>query len=497
MHFAISAPNRIWRQLADWAIAVCILLSVCVFVARGVNAWKAAAIAPGMAVTSGYEEESIFAVWRAVHGQTVYVDPSRLPYASAYFNWLFYASYAAPTRVAVMLSGDAVIPRVGRLLTALGALFGTGILFWFTRKVLPDRTLLAAGLAFLVYFGPLVGWWAHTFRADVWALVLETAALVVLLSTYRKHSMAAALFSCLLFYSAWSFKQSYFLGLGTALLFLAVRRQWRPVVVLTLGSSVLWVTTFLAMGPAYRAAFRAISTNNIFYLALGLSNLRDMLLKCAPFWLLAAALLIKRSPSSATPASSLASDTRLLGLLGLLFATPLAFAASCKLGAASNYYFSTLMLLAFFTAGLAAAYETPKPALIAFTAAVGLQLLVALGRVGQISLIPQASELATTWAVWHKEPEPRFSAINALNQPWLNPGSPPLVLAFNYPRDRQAGVRLEAGGVGGLITAGYFRTLLLPVQTTDEYDGGSLRQYARSVTVNGLTVFRRLDIPEK
>ena len=489
--------NPTWLRLANWAMAASILLSLVVFLTRGVNAWQAAAVAPGLAITSGYEEESIFAVWRAAHGQAMYADPTRLPFASSYFNWLFYASYAVPVKDAANGTDDTAFLRTSRLLTALGALLGTGCLFWLLRQALPHWPLAAGGVATYVFFGPLIGWWAHTVRPDVWALALETTALVVLLLTYRRRPFVAVLASCLLFYGAWSFKQTYFMGLGTAILFLAARRQWWLAILLGVGSAALWTTTFLTLGPAYQESFYATGTTNIFYLSRGFRNLRDLLPKTAPLWLLASACLVRRNPATGPADLPLAADIRLLGLLGLSLSLPLAFATSCKLGALSNYYFTSITMLALFSTGLIATREMPKLILLGFATAAGLQLLGLSGRIGKISLTAQSSALAATWNVWRPEPEPRFSAVTILNQPWLNPGSPPLVLAFNYPLDRRAGRPFEGGGVGGMITAGYFRALLLPAAVKDEYDGGSLKQYVRGDTIHGLTLFRRREPPAK
>jgi hypothetical protein len=451
-------------------------------------------MAPGLTVTSGYEEESIFAVWRAVHQQAVFADPGRLPFSAAYFNWLFYASYAVPAKAAVALADDAAIPRAGRLFTAIGALVGAGALFWILRSIQPSQALLAGGMASYVYFGPLIGWWAHTIRPDVWALALETAGLGVLLLNHRRRPIVATMSSCVLFYAAWSFKQTYVLGLGTALLFLGWRRQWRLAGILALGNVMLWVLSFLMLGPSYRAALQAVTVPGI-YPAIGFRNLTDALEKGAPLVLLTLALLFRQCPPSATPPSPITEDACLLGWLGLLATLPLAFAASCKLGAYSNYYFTTLTMLAILAAGLAVRCDSYKSILVGFIAAIGLLLLVATGRVGQISLEHQAQYLASVWSDWSQEPEPRFSVVNALNQPWLNPGSPPLVLAYNYPLDRLAGRQFEAGGVGGMIATGYFHSLLLPAETGNSYDGASLEHYTRNKTVKGLTVFRRIDPP--
>jgi len=105
-----------WRQRAiRWLALIVVVVSAVVFARRGLTVWQAALVAPGTTITSGFEEESLLAVWRGVHGQAVYADPTRLPYAAAYFNWLFYVAYAGAVGPAVQHYGDAIIPLAGRL----------------------------------------------------------------------------------------------------------------------------------------------------------------------------------------------------------------------------------------------------------------------------------------------------------------------------------------------------------------------------------------------
>lgn len=483
-------PAAGWNRdrLITGLALVCVILSVTVFVRRGQAALQAVASAPGVAVTSGFEEESLFALWRAVHHQPVYTDATRLPYAAAYFNWLFYSAYTRPVRAAAAWTGDAGLPLAGRLLTAAGAVAGAGLLFHLLRRVLAGRPAVAAALAGFVFFGPLVGWWAHTLRPDVWALGLETGALAVLLAGHRRRPLGTAALVTLLCYGAWAFKQTYVLGLGAALLFLLARRQWRPAGLLALGSAGLWLATFLLLGPDYRAAFLHTATTNLYSPALGLRNLGDMLVKSSPLWLLAAAGLLRTAGRRATPP---ADDARLLGLLGLLVALPLALAASCKLGAASNYFFTAQVMVALLAASLIATAGSRRLLVPGLLLAAALQLLALLGHAGRTNLSGQTASLGALWRVWQAQPEPRFSSLTNLNLPWLNAGSPPLVLAFNYGLERAGGRRFEHDGLGGLIAAGYFQTLLLPADTGLHYDGADLGHYRRGATLEGMTMFHR------
>lgn len=482
-----SFMNRHGRRLGLLAAAVCLGLCGAVFCARGQATWTATRVAPGVAVTSGFEEESLFAVWRAAHGQPVYADGTRLPFASAYFNWLFYAGYAAPVRL-FFPEGGAGLVATARAVTVAGAVVGAGGLFFLLRRILGGEPLLALALAGFAFAGPLVGWWSFTVRPDVWAVGFETLAMALLLLGWRARPQLAALAAAVLFYAAWSCKSTYVVGLGAAGLFLLCRRQWPALLLLAGVSGLLWVATFAALGPEYRAAFSATARTNVYLLSHGGANLRDMLAKTLPLWVLVAWLALPPKPDK-NP-SPLAGDALLYAAAGLGPAMLFNFAGACKVGAASYYYFPSLMLLTLLGAALIARHRQSPAIPVALALAAGIQLLALLGRAGHVSLSDQTRSLAATWQAWHAQPEPRFSAVTGLNLPWLSTGSPPLVLAFNYGLDREAGRVFERGGVGGMIAAGYFRSLLLPAETGATYDGGSLQHYERGEEREGFAIYR-------
>jgi hypothetical protein len=359
---------------------------------------------------------------------------------------------------------------------------------------MPDRPAIAVALASFGFFGPLVGLWAHTIRPDTWAIALETSAVAVLLVHYRNHAIASALFGAALFYGAWACKQTYVLGLVATCAFLIVRRQWRCAAVLVLASMLLWGVTFASAGPGYRAAFRTLATTSVFLPAVGLENVRDMFQKTAPLWFLVLTSWVpgRRTREALTLARS---DLRLLALLGLAVAFPLAFVGSCKIGATSNYYFSATIMLAALAAVVIRLGS--RCAFAGFLMAIALQLLIACGIVGDGKLKLQADDLASTWSVWSRAPEPRFATLTAFNLPWLNRDSPPLVIAFNYGLDRANGRKFESDGIGGLIQSGYFRSLLLPTANQGIYDGANaLALYSPAQTVGRFTLFeRRSDRP--
>ncbi|AOS45726.1 hypothetical protein Verru16b_02813 [Lacunisphaera limnophila] len=472
------------------AIVASVLLAFAVFSVRGFAAVEAAGIPPGVAFTSGWEEESHYALWRVLHDQPLYADTARPPFASAYFNWLFYSGYAWLLRPAVALWGDACIPFTGRLITATFTLAGAGAFFLVVGRALtPQGRLPALGLATLVFLGPLSGWWAHTVRPDMGALMLETMGLAIVLLGARSRPWAAVLLGGLCFYGAWACKQTYVFGAGTAVLYLFSRRLPRHALVLSGGCGLLGHLTLALLGPTYQAAFRETTVANAYSLSLGLTNTSDMLLKTAPLWLLGWVGFLATIDAD----RPLAKDLRHCGLIGLGLTLPLLFIANCKLGASSYYYLPVLPMLGLVATGGLVHPRRPMLCLAGFALAGTLSLLLLSGRVGRLTLDEQADELAAIWQVWQNEAEPRFSHRTNLNLPWLNASSPPFVLAYNYQADRQAGRRFADDGIGGLISRGYFRSLLLPRDTGEVYDGGRLDRYRGGETMGNMRIFRLVE----
>ncbi len=483
-----------WKATAALAAVLAVLLSAIVFAQRGLAAWQASGVPPGVAVTSGFEEESLYAVWRSLHGEPIYVDGARLPYASAYFNWLFYSAYVTVLKPVVTPGTASLIPRAGRIVTAIGAISGAIVLFLLLRRILDGALGLPAAVAAFVFFGPLVGWWAHTVRPDVWALALEAGALASLLAWHRERPWRATLVSLGCFYAAWSFKQSYALGLLAGTLFLGSHRKWRHALALLTGSMLLWAVTAAALGPGYRAAQHGTFLSNTFYYAHGWNNLRNALEKSLPLIVLAVWAGTRQRGRDPHP-SPLPEDATRLGWIGVAVSLPFAFAASCKLGAWSNYFFSTALLLTLAGAGGFSLRPSRVVSSIVCAMIAVMQLGASFGWAGRVHLDDETRFTAQAWEMFRSLPEPRFTSENRLQLPWLNPGSPALVLAYNYDQERRSGRPFEHGGVGGLIERGYFASMLLPAGTGDTFLGGKLAHYSRGETACGLTTFRRIEPP--
>lgn len=482
------------RKLLSALVLVCFALIATLAVRRFAAIHESAGVAPGTAQTTGCEEESFYAVWRAARGQEVYADTAKLPFASAYFNWLFYRTYGAAIKPVIDRQGDASLPFVGRIVTLGGALLGAGVLSWLFARILREQPValrsLGVALALCVYFGTLPGWWAFSVRPDLWALALEGCAVAAFLSLYRTRPTLATFVATAFFYAAWSFKQNFVGALGAMLIFLLVQRDWRRAALTSVISVTLWAATFYLLGPRYLEGIRS-STHADFFLQQGFDLAKHAALKLLPL-LVAMPLVIGalRTRRTEAAAPTLASDALLLGAIGAVLCLVLAFPSSCKGGAASNYYFAPLLMCSLVVcAALATSRSLLWPAAIAAVLALTLAAPFT-GRFGTLSLRPSALELAQRWQAFQTAPEPRFSYDLRLMVPWLARNSPPIVLAFNYDWDRRHGRDFESGGIGGLLDQGYFASTLLPVGRVP-WDGSDLSRYTGAQQVGDMMLYRR------
>ncbi len=477
------------------------LLAIIVTVAlAGLRVQSAEATAVGGAVpqTSGCEIESAFNIWRAAHGQPVYGDSSRVPFAGTYFNWLFYSSYGAIVRAFAAADDTAQLYRLARQLTLLGALFGTavftGLLVRVNRSAGGSRIAFAAAMGVAMFFGVLPGWWVITARPDIWGLALEAAGLVWFLAWHRRVPPGAVLGAAVFFYLAWSFKQTFVAGPAAVGLFLVSHRSWRDTVLLVAFMGVAIGLTMFVMGPSYRFGLSETVAATGFNLSVGRGNAASAAWKL--LWLLLALPLvwISRADLFARENRSLRQDAFQVGLLGTISSLAIFVPSASKVGAATNYYFSPALMLTL-AVSAALAVNPPKERYVLPSALVllALPLAVLLGFAGRTHLTDDAAALAQRWAVWKDRPSPRFSSDLSLNMPQPGDSSPAFILGFNYEADRARGRVFEANGIGGLIETGYFASLLLPSNTRDSYDGGSLKRYMRSEEVAGFALYRRVD----
>lgn len=220
----------------------------------------------------------------------------------------------------------------------------------------------------------------------------------------------------------------------------------------------------------------------------GVLNLANAASKVLPTVSLVAVGLFLRK--SARQASLLEADTERLALLGVPVTLVLSFVGSAKMGAASNYYFTVMTMLTLLSLPLLARSGHRALPSAFMLPASALMLYLVLG--GALNLSPAAHALAERWTLWKESPNPRYSADQELNLPWLNPENRVFLPAFNYFSERERGRRhFEHGGIGGLIQQGHFAALLLRDTNGDHYDGAPLTAYEKVRSAGGATLYLR------
>lgn len=464
------------------------------------------------APTSGWEEESLFALWKAVTGADVYADGQRIPYAISFFNWLFYETYGGVVGdgLAILSLGVEWLPTAARLLTMLGVVTGAVLCHASLVTVAPPvgraGTVLAGCFAVLVFAGPLVGFFAMTARPDVWGTVFEVLAVLVFWRLYPRRPMGAVLAAAPAAYAAWAFKQVDVFAAAAIGLYLLWRRRWGPLgafcaVMFAAYGVTLWLGT-----DAYRESLLAASRQG-FSIDQFMANAINFGLKSTPA-LAALAGIALAAAASARLRRELAGDDRLaFAVCGVVASAVIALPASSKVGAAENYYFALFYFLCL-AAVTAYARIQASPGIedrarrlamgggilgwAATAVAVGLVLA---GLQGVVSVAPQhQANLRKSQCMAGLEP-PLFVETQYLALPWMNPSRPLFILSFSYAADRAAGRGFERGGVGGLIEDAYFGALVLK-RPDGVFDGARLDAYARRPgTCANLYVFTRRPEP--
>jgi len=424
-------------------------------------------VTPYMMVTTGAEEESLFAVWKFTHHQALYADPHRIPFAASYFNWGFYYFYGSITNFWLnLLHLDAIwIPTIGRLIS-LAITLAAGVVF-----IVAVRSLVQSGLfadsrfawawCLIAVLSPLIGFWSITVRPDLGALLFEFTGLYLVLRYLRKENLLSIFGAVILFYAAWAFKQTAVTMIAGSALALLLYRRWRAFFILTGFWWLLVALTLIIGGPVFRECLIFSQAHLPLLVSFGTTNaLRAetkniFLFPCLALLLALSWLRFRRN--AAIPAQTLLTFVA-------LFAFCFALVTSCKAGANDNYFIPAAwagML------GFALAWEQlgSRWVMMGLIACSWLTIAtIALTPIGHGFYYDYRGSDRPHRAVAEKLaslPYPAIVTERYSNLPWVQSHAPHFVLSFAYDYDRKAGVPLEDGGWEGLAEEGYFETVVI------------------------------------
>lgn len=446
-------------------------------------------------VTSGFEEESLFAMFKMVHGLRVYTDPHQLPYAASYFNWFYYGLYGTITSFimhAFTLS-DVWIPTIGRAITFCITSLGFFLSYQFFKR--QKSNSFAFSLSALLWFGPLIGYWAMTVRPDLLGLFFDACALQGFLYFYPKKPLRAVILAALCCYLSWSCKQINVVMPGAIGLYLLFHRQWSALFIFSGLQFALYALSFALMPDSARNMLFFVNTAIPLSSSVLLENATAFLKKTLPIFILLAALLIEAIRNPAYRGELLKNNVVQLCFCGLLVWSIILLPASSKVGSAENYHFIALFFLTLLAAMAISLLTTPSRWLTYGATFAGICYVAAIGSVmvqnRAHSLTLQHQSMTELHRCIEQLPQPLFVVNHYAALPWMNPSPQTFVLAYNYWTDRQNGIHFEHNGIGGLIQHGYFNALILPLPVTTEFDGASLKDYEQQQSCQGYAVFTR------
>ena len=192
------------RTKSDFALGAAALACLALMLVRTVSIFHQGPYV----LTSGYEEESLFAIWKWINKQAVYGNAFAPPFAQSYFNWLFYFVYGAFSSglLSIAKLDSLAVPVITRCLTFALASVSVLVVYQLLSPLTFNRRL--AGSA-IIAFNPLVGFWAVTTRPDVGALAFGLVGVWCIGKSARQHSSAWIGMAFLAFYCSWAFKQIY------------------------------------------------------------------------------------------------------------------------------------------------------------------------------------------------------------------------------------------------------------------------------------------------
>jgi hypothetical protein len=445
------------------AVLVFVILNLAVFLLRAVSVWRYG----GLFVGTGGDALVIYPVWKAIHRFPVYEWPLAYPFSLALYNYLFYYSYAFFLKLLGV--GGAGIMRVGGLCTPVFALAGAWAQWKLVRSHLGLRGACSIlSLCFAVGLWvctSLIRGWTFAIRPDMAAIAL---VMMALWAVVRQPRFGFA-YAGVLFYLAWSFKQSMVLALAGVCLYLLFHKRWRDLSVLAAIFAVLVAATLLLGTPEFRYSILVAPRVVKEFSFMRPLSIGTRFVVANAYWMLAPiVLLLGAGARRADDAVRLLATVFAVALLGGL-------AGMTKVGGGDNYLFeafvagSTLLQLAVFTAPggcvnalLLYAWLLPAVQIVLRPAGVHPR---PYGTVG----IATAAEYADAVALQERlatMKKPIFTTDMVLSLPWFSTDGhyPALIIDRNYHEATRASCRNNC--VEGMLQRGEIPTVVLKPDDT-------------------------------
>jgi hypothetical protein len=447
------------------AVLLFVILNLAVFLLRVVSVWRYGALF----TTSGAEPLVIYPVWKALHGLPVYEWPLQYPFSLSIYNYLFYFGYAFFLRLAGTWGAEMM--TWGRLMTPGFAILGAIAQWKLVQGVLKLRGKLSA-LALIFAIGlwlctSIVRFWAVSIRPDMAAIALVMVALCIV----ARQPRFGFAYAGVVFYLAWSFKQSVVLALVGVCIYLVLQRRWRDLALLAAVFAALVAATLLIGTPEYRynilVAPRLVKEFSLRHAFMG----GERSLAVNLYWFLAPLALIVASGARRLDQSArLLVTVLVVGLAGGL-------AGMTKSGGSDNYLLeafaagSTLLQMAVFTTpgwlvNLLVLLGCAQPAFQLATLPSGPIYPHTTMTMG----VATASEYADAVALRDRLatlPKPLFTTDEVFSLPWFSNDNQTHALMIDSIFHEATRDICQRGCVEGMLRRGEIPTVMLRPEDTE------------------------------
>jgi len=302
--------------------------------------------------STGVEEAPIYSVWKVAHHYRLYESPLSDNFGLGMYNWLFYTLYGSIIRIMRLDASSLIL--AGRMITVVFAVLGCIGFRFVLNRVTPQLTPAWAWMLSVLVWADSgeAGWWQVSVRPDVAALTAATWAFWFCVGAMTNRKPRLALAASLLFYTAWSFKQTtVLLFIACCLIVLLVQRWVVGFAALTIPFGVLVAVTFVVGGHNYYLNTIYAPSINAFVASGGLTEIATAILASPFIWIGggvgAAALISHRIEIGGM--GPLASPVSLVLLLGYFLSALGDCIGICRMGSARNTLFEAFLVSAILT----------------------------------------------------------------------------------------------------------------------------------------------------
>jgi hypothetical protein len=480
----MTSIDRWFRRLALVSV-VC--LTVASFVAFGIRFWFVLK-SGSYAATTGFEEFCLYNIWKAVHGFPLYEWPQRPPFLLTSYNFGFYHAYAGWIRLWHL--DDAGLVLGTRLLTLMWTVLAFLSSLVLVRRLVTRREWSpnwAGALCGLFWFGStFTPWQPVSARPDAAAVALALAALIIYVGALGRGTALPCLLASLLFFGAWSFKQSIVWIFAGVLLHSLLERRWLRLARLIAPFTILATIVISAGGDVYRYNVFIVPTIYRWFPAQSFSAITRVVLLNFFFWALAAVAVFRLIRPGLPNGNRPSEGERRLQIMAVILVPSVAFGLVqlALHGANANNILEGAALVAVLGSVMWlrtwAANETklvgagacllllmlPWPVLHAVLAARGIPEYevhdVSLGNATKLNSAQLAQR--RDFATWMQTlPKPIWLNDAMLQMPWFATDGkyPAYLFDFQFNADAMMKHVLEDGGFIGLIRQHRFAALLL------------------------------------